>query len=69
MKNQVYCDDNNCYAIMLKTVEILSEIEQDLRYSVQPRIVLETALIKIIHEATIESRLEVIEEKIKNFPS
>ncbi len=69
MKNQVYCDDNNRYAIMLKTVEILSEIEQDLRYSVQPRIVLETALIKIIHEATIESRLEVIEEKIKNFPS
>lgn len=69
MKNQVYCDDNDRYAIMLKTVEILSEIEQDLRYSVQPRIVLETALIKIIHEATIESRLEVIEEKIKNFPS
>lgn len=72
MKKQAYGESlelTNHYEVMLKTVEVLSEIEQDLRYSVQPRIVLETALIKIIHEGTLESRIEKIEEKLKNFPS
>ena len=39
------------YTEMLKTIEVLSSVEQELRYSVQPRIVLETAIIKIINES------------------
>lgn len=57
------------YAEMLKTVEILSAIEQELRYSVQPRIVLETAIIKIINESSLIRRVERLEEIVKKFPS
>ena len=59
------------YAVMVKAIEVLSEIEQELRYSVQPRIVLETAVIKIITDASLEARVEKLEEFVKNlkFPS
>lgn len=50
------------YAEIVKSIEILSKIEQELRYSVQPRIVLETALIKIVSETSIEERLEKLEK-------
>lgn len=59
------------YGAMVKAIEVLSEIEQELRYSVQPRIVLETAIIKIITDASLEARVEKLEEFVKNlkFPS
>ena len=56
------------YAEILKTIEILSSIEQELRYSVQPRIVLETAIIKTISECSLVKRVEKLEELVKNFP-
>ena len=54
------------YAVIVKAIEVLSEIEQELRYSVQPRIVLETAIIKIITDANLEARVEKLEEFVKN---
>ena len=66
MKSQAI--DKN-YSEILKAIEVLSEIEQDLRYSVQPRIILETAVIKIMSESSLIQRVEKLEEKLKNFPS
>ena len=57
------------YAEMLKTIEVLSSVEQELRYSVQPRIVLETAIIKIINESSLIRRVEKLEEIVKKIPS
>ncbi len=57
------------YAEILKSIEVLSGVEQELRYSAQPRIVLETAIIKIISESSLLRRIENIEETIKKFPS
>ena len=56
------------YAEILKAIEVLSGVEQELRYSAQPRIVLETAVIKIINEASLERRVEKLEDIVKNFP-
>lgn len=60
-------DEN--YVEILKSIEVLSSVEQDLRYSAQPRIVLETAIIKIIDESSLVRRIEKIEETLKKFPS
>ena len=57
------------YVEILKSIEVLSGVEQELRYSAQPRIVLETAVIKIINESSLERRIERLEQEIKNFPS
>lgn len=57
------------YAEILKSIEVLSSVEQELRYSAQPRIVLETAIVKIINESSLERRIEKIEEALKKFPS
>ena len=57
------------YAEILKAIEVLSEIEQELRYSVQPRIVLETAIIKTVNESNLIRRVEKLEEIVKKFPS
>lgn len=56
------------YAEILKAIEVLSSVEQELRYSAQPRIVLETAIVKIINESALERRIEKIEEALKKFP-
>lgn len=68
MKSQAIKDN---YAEIVKAIEVLSEIEQELRYSVQPRIVLETAIIKIVSESNLERRVEKLEELVKTlkFPS
>lgn len=66
MKKQATSEN---YAEILKAIEVLSEIEQELRYSVQPRIVLETAIIKIINESNLIRRVEKLEEIVKKFPS
>lgn len=60
---------NENYVEILKAIEVLSSVEQDLRYSAQPRIVLETAIIKIIDESSLVRRIEKIEETLKKFPS
>ena len=57
------------YAEILKAIEVLSGVEQELRYSAQPRIVLETAIIKIVSESSLLTRIESIEEALKKFPS
>lgn len=71
MKDQALAQsaDGNRYQQMLRAVETLSEVEQDLRYSAKPRIILETALIRIIDEETLNDRLCAVENKIKDFPS
>lgn len=65
MKKQVEGDN---YAEILKTIEVLSSVEQELRYSAEPRIVLETAIIKTINEASLVRRVEALEEIVKKFP-
>lgn len=59
------------YAEIVKAIEVLSEVEQELRYSVQPRIVLETAIIKIIKSSSLERRVERLESLVGSlkFPS
>ena len=66
MKSQATLEN---YSQMVKTIEVLSGVEQELRYSALPRMVLETAIIKIISETSLEERVQKIEEKLKNFPS
>jgi len=56
------------YNDITQAIDILSGIEQDLRYSVKPRIVLETAVIKIININSLAKRVEKLEEFVKNFP-
>jgi DNA polymerase-3 subunit gamma/tau len=58
------------YNTILKAIEVLSAVEQELRYSAKPRIVLEITLIKVISESSLLERVEKLEEIIKNkFPS
>lgn len=53
------------YARIVDTIEELSRVEADLRYSVQPRIVLETVIIKIISDSALLERVENLEKMIK----
>ena len=75
VKNDIYEEmkkqaEKKYYNVILKAIEILSEVEQDLRYSVQPRIVLETTLIKVVSESSLLERVERLEDIVKNkFPS
>ncbi len=59
------------YNKIVKAIEELSSVEQELRYSVQPRLVLESAIIKTANSLSFEERLEILEEKLKSlsFPS
>ena len=67
MKEQA--DDKN-YSTIVNAIEKLSEVEQELRYSAQPRIVLETILIKIVSSSNLIERVEKLEEIVKTkFPS
>lgn len=66
MKRQAKQDN---YTVIIKAIDILSGVEQELRYSAQPRIVLETAIIKIISDSSFAERLEMLEAEIKKFPS
>ncbi|MBQ8451729.1 MAG: DNA polymerase III subunit gamma/tau [Clostridia bacterium] len=56
------------YDEIVSAVEILSEIEQDLRYSNLPKMVLEAATIKIINENSLLKRVEKLEEIVNKFP-
>ena len=68
-KMKTQATDKN-YSKLVKSIEILSGVEQELRYSAKPRIVLESALIKTMNEQSLLERVEKLEEIMKNnFPS
>ena len=52
------------YSKITKAIELLSGVEADLRYSVQPRIVLETCIIKLFSVESLEERLEKLEKML-----
>ena len=53
------------YTTIVRAVEELSMVEQELRYSVQPKIVLETSVIKAMNNITLEERIEALEKKLQ----
>ena len=53
------------YSAVVEAIEELSRVEADLRYSVQPRIVLETVIIKIIADTALTERVEALERMMK----
>ena len=55
-------DEN--YNKIVSFIYNLSEVEAELRYSINPRIVLETAIIKTLSEVNILSRVEKIEKML-----
>lgn len=63
MENQAI--ENN-YSAIVESIEELSKVEADLRYSVQPRIVLETVIIKIIADTALIERVEALEKAVKS---
>lgn len=50
------------FGIIVEAIKNLSEVEQNLRYSNNPRIVLETALIKVISNTSLLERVERLEK-------
>lgn len=50
---------------IVSSIEILSEAEQDLRYSVQPKIVLESCLVKVMNFINLENRVAAIEAQLQ----
>ena len=54
------------YNKILSAIEVLSEIEAELRYSVMPRVVLECNMIKVINKDNLNSRVSELEKKMQN---
>ena len=50
---------------IVSSIEILSDAEQDLRYSVQPKIVLESCMIKVMNFINLENRVAAIESQLQ----
>jgi len=50
------------YSAIIESIEELSRVEADLRYSANPRIVLETVIIRIISDAALLERVEALEK-------
>ena len=57
------------YKSIISVIENLSTVEQELRYSVHPKIVFETSIIKSISDIGIENRLEVLEKQMQEIVS
>lgn len=55
--------DENYFKIA-KAIELLSSVEADLRYSAQPRIVLETCIIKFFAQKSLEERVAQLEKML-----
>ena len=51
------------YGIIVRAIEQLSTVEQELRYSVQPKVVLETTMVKTMCAISLEERIEILEKK------
>ena len=52
------------YSAIVEAIEELSKVEADLRYSANPRIVLETVVIRIISDMAIIERVAALEKMI-----
>ncbi len=52
------------YGRIISALNALSEVEQELRYSINPRLVLETAIIKTMTQVSLEERLQNIEKRL-----
>lgn len=63
MKTQATEDS---YAKIVSLITNLSEIEAELRYSINPRIVLETAIIKTLADVGVLERVEKLEKMLSN---
>ena len=61
MQNQA--SDKN-YSKIVKAIEVLSIVEQELRYSAQPRIVLEECIIKLFANVSLIERIENLERML-----
>lgn len=57
------------YDELVNAIEVLSGVEQELRYSTLPRMVLETAIIRVIKQLSLEERVQRLEEKLKDSPN
>ena len=53
------------YAKIVRAIDKLSEVEQELRFSVKPRIVIETCLIRAMHNNALENRITELEKKLE----
>lgn len=63
LKMSEQATDKN-YAKITKAIELLSGVEADLRYSTQPRIILESCIIKLFSELSLEERVKQLEIKL-----
>ena len=64
-KMQEQAADKN-YDKIVKTIELLSEVEAELRYSTSPKIVLEECIIKLFSQASLLERIEKLEKMLAN---
>ena len=55
------------YVKIVRAIDKLSEVEQELRFSVKPRIVIETCLIRAMHNNNLENRISELEKKLEGF--
>lgn len=60
---QAQATDQN-YAKITKAIELLSGVEADLRYSAQPRIVLESCIIRLFSQLSLEERVLRLEKML-----
>lgn len=54
------------YTKVVALISNLSEIEAELRYSINPRIVLETAIIKTLADVSVLERVEKLEKQVSS---
>ena len=52
------------YDRIIATIFSLSEVEAELRYSVSPRLVLETAIVRTLESVSLEARVERLEKML-----
>lgn len=62
MKGQATSEN---YSTIIGAIESLSTVEQDLRYSVQPKIILESAIVKTMNYLNLEARVTNLEKKLQ----
>ncbi|MBQ8468435.1 MAG: DNA polymerase III subunit gamma/tau [Clostridia bacterium] len=62
-KMKAQATDEN-YAKIAKAIDVLSSVEQELRYSAQPRIVLEECIIKLFTQVNLLERIEKLEKML-----
>lgn len=53
------------YPKVIRAIQELSTVEQELRFSSEPKIVLETAIIKALTTLSLEERVDALEKKLQ----